>query len=383
MSSIDPRLTALSAGPGAGKTTKIIRDSYGWPVRSAVVAYTRDAAEELRSRQVKLDGKTYRLQCEAATVHSLCWPHAREVSGLKAAMGGRVTQVYKQRRMANTGDAAFKDWIRTAPGKFPRNKIWEDLLAWTPEQGPAPEWIWGDKLPPTSGYNVSLARWLDKGAPLTSTPLDFLAIDEAQDVSALELAAALALVGPEGKILAVGDPGQAIFHEFKGGRSKDLPTAWRIAGEKVLLHQGFRCGEPLASSAAAVLRPYYDLPAEAFAAVDPTTITTWRGCRPNSGMVLGNSRQTVATQAKKWGLRDFPVTPAARSGEAWELSLSTVHAAKGCEADDVYLIPWSRDAMSRLRAKEPAALKLLYVSMTRAKKRLHMPIELQAEIPRY
>ena len=377
----DSRVEVLVGPPGSGKTTKLIVDSYSWPLRSAVVAYTRDAAAELRTRQVELDGSTYRLQCEADTIHALTWPHVRVVAGM-GRMGQTTALTFKQRKIRDTvADPALKEWTRTAPGRKKQDARLAQLLAWTPDQGPPPDWIWQEKIAPEASYSVALARWLAKGGKLTCKPLEFLAVDEAQDVAALELAAALALVGTKGKVLAVGDPGQAIFQESKGGRPGDLPPAWKLSSDHQLLRQGFRCGDPLASAASAVLAPYYKIPPDAFMAPHRTEIKLWRGQRPAQGMVLGNSRQTVATQAKKWGLRNFSVTPATRSGDEGELSVSTIHAAKGCEADDVFLIPWSRDAMTRLKKKEPGAIKLLYVAMTRARRTLHLPMELMLEIP--
>ena len=63
--------------------------------------------------------------------------------------------------------------------------------------------------------------------------------------------------------------------------------------------------------------------------------------------------------------------------------MCTGHAAKGAEADDVFLLPWSRPGFEKFRRKEPAALRLMYVMLTRAKKRLYIPGHLLAHLKAY
>jgi len=87
---------------------------------------------------------------------------------------------------------------------------------------------------------------------------------------------------------------------------------------------------------------------------------------------LGHSRAYVSKAFTLWHLTDVPVTP----GVMAPLRMSGIHMAKGTEADDVYLLEWSGKHMAALRRKEGWALRLLYVAMTRARRRLHMPLSL-------
>ena len=64
-----------------------------------------------------------------------------------------------------------------------------------------------------------------------------------------------------------------------------------------------------------------------------------------------------------------------------ELVLSTGHAAKGAEADDVYILPWSRTAISRFERRDPETVRLLYVMLTRAKRRVFLPRTIKARLP--
>jgi hypothetical protein len=292
---------------------------------------------------------------------------------------------YKRRKIRDTTDLALSDWVRSAPGNSPQNVLEQELLGWYPELGPAPEWLWTDPVPRGMSHSVALARWLDKGAPMNENEglkeLEFLAIDEAQDVSALELAAALKLVSHSGTALAVGDPGQAIFQGHKGGEESELPPAWVWASESDILEKGYRCGYPVADAAAEVLRPYFEIPPEAFRAAHETTIHLWdpETHRPMTGLVLGHSRLKVEETAKRWDLTNFSVTPA--TTQEGGLNLSTIHAAKGTQAEDVYLLPWSAKMMNKLRDDAPGCIKLLYVAMTRASRRLFLPMEMRLWLP--
>ena len=87
----------------------------------------------------------------------------------------------------------------------------------------------------------------------------------------------------------------------------------------------------------------------------------------------------VAKHFSRWDLRDRAVVPHISEADK-EVVICTGHAAKGGEADDVYLLPWSQKAMARLDRLEPGALRLLYVMLTRARRRLYIPRNLKGRI---
>lgn len=357
-----PRLTALDGPPGAGKTTMLVRDFKDWPMPCAVITYSKDAADILARRGIP--------RGECGTVYALSWPHVRAATGLQATRRKRQVS-YRERNIEHRGDDALVDYVADAPSKKPPPPELEELHAWHPELGEPPSWIWDDPDSKTA-HAVGLARWLAKGAPLAHEGYKYLALDEAQDFSALELSAALALLAPDGQALAVGDPGQAIFLGSKGWPESELPPAWEWADERKVLEQGYRMGLPATRVAANILQPFYWRPPEMFSADHGTEVLPWDGSPPQRGLVLSLSRYGVDKFIQRHDLSRIGVVP----GQMGELGVMTIHGAKGHEADDVYVLPWGRERMEDLRNGEPGLLKVLYTAVTRARFRLHLSMDL-------
>ena len=372
-------LIAIDGPPGSGKTTKIIHDAAVWPEASAVVTYTNDATNTVLSRAPGI---------RAGTIYSLSWPFVRRYTSGPMRRNRKADSGYSKRRITSLVDPALMQYQAEAPSRTER-KQWgpyaemaPKLHAWGgPDRGELPFPL--EPLSPRRQltYPLPIARWLADGAPVPDEDrLDVIAIDEAQDVSALELAAAMALLKPGGVAYAYGDPGQAIFAEAKGIAGAHLPPVWEWADERQLLDGGYRVGDPVASAASRVLRSWYDRPADTFAADHTTEIIDWEPTFPPvRGLVLGYSRHMVAKHFSRWDLRDRAVVPHISEADK-EVVICTGHAAKGGEADDVYLLPWSQKAMARLDRLEPGALRLLYVMLTRARRRLYIPRNLKGRI---
>ena len=369
---IDNRLTAIDGPPGVGKTTTIIRDSKDFPANSCILTYTNVAADEIKKRAPHLS---------AGTIYSLSWNYAKQFS--KGATKKFQAQAsWSKRHIHHLLDPALMHYEATAPSK--QTKRLEDNLAsrvhaW--KSGPCP--IDLTKVEAKAGlrFLLPIARWVEAGCPLyNQKPYDLMIIDEAQDMSYLEMRAALGMLSPTGIAFAYGDPGQAIFARGKGLTGSSLPPAWEIASKQEILEGGWRIGDPAASLAATALRSYYDRPATTFAADHMTEVLTWEpDQRPMRGMVLGYSRSNVAKYFRQWGVTRGAVVPAVGKADK-ELVICTGHAAKGAEATDVYLLPWSRQGVQKLEQRNPEAVRLLYVMLTRAKKRLYLPRALRARI---
>ena len=370
------RVVAIDGAPGVGKTTTILREAESWPEDSAVVTYTRDAAGVIRQRAP---------QVQAGTVYSLTWPYVKPFAkgGITGFSAGKN---YQQRRINHLMDPALLQYEKDAPSKQPKRldaELAVRLHAWD-----------GTLLPPfdlgsarASGelrYLLPLARWVEAGCPVPEEDkLSVIAIDEAQDMGALEITAALGLLREGGKAYAYGDPGQAIFSQSKGVGEASLAPAFEGAESLSVMQGGYRVGDPVASLAASVLRAFYERPASAFKAEHRTIIIPWSPEeKPRKGLVLGYSRNIVSRYFESWNAIRTAVTPSvAKAGN--ELVMCTGHAAKGAEADDVFLLPWSRPGFEKFRRKEPSALRLMYVMLTRAKRRLYVPGHLLAHLKAY
>ena len=366
-------LTTYSAGAGVGKTHRVLQWS-----PDIIVTYTRAAAAEARSRLANpREGQT------AGTIYALAWPHQKTMRSANRVSG--VPLAYNQRHIRNGFDPALYSYSKNAPSKKPRtesDRLARLLHAWDGSGDPPFDLA---EAKPTGAltYVLPLARWVAEGCPRDPdvAPPGSLAVDEAQDVSALELAACIGLA-PGAGVRAYGDPGQSLYAEAKGLTGSELPAAWTSAAQVETLVGGWRCGNPVASRAAKVLAPYWDHAPKDFAAHHSTELRLWFPDRPpsGSGLVLAHGRDYAVKYARQWGLRNFPVVPADFTNTSRDLIVCTAHAAKGAEADNVYLLPWSFAAMGQLQAKNSQRLRLLYVAMTRARRTLHVPPALYGEM---
>lgn len=369
-----PQVVAVDGPPGTGKTRTIVETAAGWTGKTAVVTYTNDAAGVLHRRAPQL---------QAGTVYSLTWPYVKpfiQGSQVNTATGG---QAYSTRRIHHLFDPALLQYVDDAPSNKPvtrQDTLAKQLHSWA---GGLPPFKLEHEVPKGAlKFLLPLARWIEAGSPIPeSEQLDEIAIDEAQDMSWVELRAAIALVKPSGLVTAYGDPGQSIFATAKGVLGGALPPLWTRADEQVVMNTGYRVGDPTATVAARVLHSYYDRPAHTFRAKHKTELLAWDSqSRPMRGLVLGYSRRGVAKAFRNWGLARTGIVPNVAAANK-ELVLSTGHAAKGAEADDVYILPWSRVAIGRFERRDPETIRLLYVMLTRAKRRVFLPRTIKARLP--
>ena len=372
------KLVAFDGPPGTGKTRKIVETASTWgKIRGAVITYTNDAAAIIKQRAPDIP---------SGTIYSLTWPYVREYLKGTRPNTARSRQTYSTRRIHHIFDPALEQYSQDAPSNKAPNRLDElakRLHAWSSLENGPPFNL--DKENPMGQlkYLLPIARWLEDGAPMPDAErFDLLMIDESQDMSWVELRAALALVKPGGTVRAFGDPGQAIFGTAKGILGNALPPVWIRADNHMVLDKGYRVGDPVARTAAGVLRTYYNRPASSFKADHTTQLLAWDfASAPLRGLVLGYARRGVAKACRDWGLTQTGIVPKVAQADR-ELVLSTGHAAKGAEADDVYLLPWSRIAMQRLETNDPATIRLLYVMLTRARRRVFLPRTLKARIQR-
>lgn len=365
-------IRAFDGPPGTGKTRRIVQYAEHDHGQMAVVTYTKDAAAIVRQRAPNV---------VSGTIYSLTWDYVKPfVDGRTNAI--RSARSYTQRKIHHILDPALEQYRLDAPSLRAPNRLDEQsrrLHGW--RDGPAPFDLKMETATAQLKFALPMARWLESGAPMPrSRKYDFIMIDESQDISWLELRATAALLNPGGEIWAFGDPGQAIFGSSKGMVGHALPPVWQCATSHTVLDTGYRVGDPVASMAANVLRSWYDRPASTFMAPHVTSVLPWEPTQPpRAGLVLGYSRNTVYKAFIRWGMNATGIVPKVAQADR-EMVLSTGHAAKGAEADDVYLLPWSRQAMNKLEGKDPATLRLLYVMLTRARKRLHLPPVLKARL---
>lgn len=360
--------TIYDGPPGSGKTTRIVQGAPSLPGRTAICTFTREAARTVTARAPSLT---------AGTIYSLTWGLVRRFAGKKLRLY-KAAAPWQERTISGEFDAALGHYTRTARSLQPltdADTAAELLHSWD-GAGPPPFDLEAAPYGKSLSFLLPMARWLAAGRPgLTEGHrYDNVIVDEAQDMSTLEIAIACSLVAPGGQFICYGDPGQALYMAGKGSGEAVLPPAWTLPGARhELLTGGYRVGEPLASTASRVLRPIWDRPADSFAAPHRTEILPWWGdghgpFAPGS-LILGYSRANCQRFIADWGLKGVALVPSVgRTG----LTVCTGHAAKGAQADDVYLLPWGPRALERLDEREPSTLRLLYTMLTRARARVYV-----------
>lgn len=369
------RLVAIDGPPGVGKTTRILERAAAGELE-AVVTFGNAAADVVTSRAPEV---------RAGTIFSLAWQAGAGLTTRRGYSNHKTSAPHLDRALWGSGDSAADRYAAEAPSRkqLPqRLQVKLDALQAWDGSGEPPVDL-DDKEcvgHPKMKYEWGLGRWHRAGCPWKDSFEGFgsIALDEAQDFSALQLSSALALLRPGGVAWAYGDPGQAIGVALEPGQ---LPAVWERADEKQLLSGGHRVGFPAAGLAAAALDPYWSRPAETFAAPHETVVLPWDTLhRPERGLVMGYARTRVIKAFREWGLRETWVVPN-RADPQSELILSTIHAAKGAQADDVYVLP-NKSLCDRLLRRDPGALRVIYVAMTRAKRRLFLPTSIRALLPK-
>ena len=371
-------VTAIDGPPGSGKTRAIVETAAGWTDKCAVLTYTNDASAIIQKRAPWL---------QSGTIYSLTWPYVKEFVKNKRIQTSVGNKSYSSRRIHHLFDPALYQYVEDAPSNkrvTRQDELARRLHAWS--NGEPPFNLAHEGAKGALKFLLPLARWVEAGCPMPEkNKFKQIAIDEAQDMSWVELRAAHGMVKDSGVVTAYGDPGQSIFGAAKGMVGGGLPPIWLMANEKIGMDKGYRVGDPVATVASRVLQSYYDRPASTFRAEHSTELLAWDNAnsgssRPMRGLVLGYSRRGVVKAFRNWGLARTGIVPNVATADK-ELVLSTGHAAKGAEADDVYLLPWSRTAMARFERREPEAVRLLYVMLTRAKKRIFIPRSMKARLP--
>lgn len=367
--------------PGSGKTTQICEEAPLLPGRTAICVYTREAAATVLLRAPTLT---------AGTIYNLTWSMVKASGaghGYRAVVKAAAT--HTKRPVRNDFDMALQEYVRLAPSSKTAQEADAHariLHAWDGTGSPPipPEQIARGSA---TQYLLPLIRWFVAGRPGIAEHggFDTVIVDEAQDMGAFEMACALTLVSPGGTLRCYGDPGQALYMEAKGAADSVLPAAWQLGGDahRRLLTGGHRCGDPLATIASRLLRPIWNRPAASFAAPHRTEVLEWMphshpvGMRKGS-LVLSYSRKNAEEYISNQGLQDVALVPSLRS--KGRFTVCTGHAAKGAQAEDVYVLPWSKRALRRLDEQEPGAVRLLYTMLTRAKSRVFLPYTLLSRL---
>jgi DNA helicase-2/ATP-dependent DNA helicase PcrA len=233
--------------------------------------------------------------------------------------------------------------------------------------------------------------WLKTGGQQTPAgalrPHQAMVVDEAQDLSAIELAALGRALAPAGALTVCGDPMQQIDADARfAGWDETLRVLVDRPFTRIELRTSYRCTAEIAAYAAAVLGPLAppELPGAARSGVPvvrdevaddgelvarlaprlaalreraPTTAVAVICRKPATALRL-HRLLPPALHARLALSGDLTITPG--------LQVTTVAQAKGMELD-VVVVP---DADAATYPDDPAARRTLYVACTRARDEL-------------
>lgn len=422
----------VRAGPGAGKTRVLVQRAVSLieeglaPEAMLLVTFTRKAAAEMAQRLVELSPAAARL--EVGTFHSLglkvisqaqdseplvldedqrlglIRPLAKR-AGLSAAEAGLALSRAKQ-ELGSPADpmlagllADYQQALEDAGALDLDDLVRRAALLLAQNQGLAAEW--GGRFA-------------------------HILVDEYQDVNPVQVALLKALCGPQGRVMAIGDPDQAIYG-FRGARrelfarfGRDFPGAvqlglefnYRNAGPILAAAQGLLSVEPdpgrhdltslagpgpmVVSCALANAQAEAQWVAERLVkllgGLDSRQVEAGQdgGAGPGYGAgevaVLYRLHAQAPPLVEALQRAGVPMQVAAQEPlaetdpldfKAQRVSLLSLHAAKGLEFSVVFIVGLEERLLPfQPPGKEPAEeaeeRRLLYVGMTRAKERLFL-----------
>jgi len=241
----DQRLLVL-AGPGTGKTHTLLArvrhlvESGANPAEILVLTFTRRAAQELKDRlgddspahgdsaSAIADVSSVR----ADTLHSLGHDHWTEAYGEKPVLLSEeaAMQLYAEVNPELTGNKLKLSWQQLT---LDRERMRLRLLSMVdaPEEGGdfAARYAKQKASWNLADYTDLLEFLLEKiETGIFASPFKHILVDEAQDLSPLQLAVIRGLAAGKTTFFAIGDPNQSIYG-FRGAVSdvaKELQTFW-------------------------------------------------------------------------------------------------------------------------------------------------------------
>lgn len=332
----------VQAGAGSGKSrvmayraAHLVKTGTA-PDNIVLVTFTRKAAEELSGR---LQSRGMRQPPLCTTVHALAWKmHRLELASeevlldictqLASPMGPHETLLQVQ-RVRESG-----------PGTHPHGELAKAYAEALHKQG--------------------LYDFSDLLMLRPTRKFQHVLVDEAQDLTALQLQFLLNCLKPGGCLYLVGDERQRIY-SFRGSdaalaelprlRSLELPRNYRNAtrvvdGANRLFPPGaFAPPRYMRQEAGELqLRVFVDEAAE------HEWVSRWAaGSPPGSRMVLGRTQDSVG------GLK------------AANLPAMTIHEAKGLEWDEVLVLGCEEGLLPHGAGDVDEELRILYVAMTRGR----------------
>lgn len=230
----------IEAVAGSGKTTTIVEGINRVPSHQSAIflAFNKSIAEELKSRGVN-----------ARTFHSLCASAAMRAQNANTVSGDKSFQLLRTARSQMTGERVFTEEEVNNYGSFVTRLVGLGKQVGVGCLVPDTQQVWYDIIDhhdlELEKEGTSITRAMEIASELLtisnhSDMIDFddmlyipvlkglslpkfffVFVDEAQDTNAIQRAILRKIMGPKSRLVAVGDPAQAIYG-FRGADSNSL-----------------------------------------------------------------------------------------------------------------------------------------------------------------
>jgi DNA helicase-2/ATP-dependent DNA helicase PcrA len=358
----------VHAGAGTGKT-RTLAERAAWLLRQGVRAsdlmvctFTRAAAQELSSRIGTLLGDASTLPY-CGTIHALALQLLGGTAGL-AARGARLLsdEQYQTEALA-LAQMAPPSLAHLNPAELLGHVQRTQEERHGPADLQALAQAWTERL-------VNAGQWdfvLLLTATLAEAPrrrFRHLLVDEAQDLSALQLEWLLHHRAPGASLYLVGDENQSLY-AFRGSRPGLLTEHVQAGATLYRIDENFRCARSVLEHANHVI---------AFNA-NPLA-GALRAARDEPGWVQVRAFEHTRdeAQAAARALTDHPShVVLVRTRELFEpfaafgLRVHTIHEAKGLEWDQVWVAGLELGVLPHVLGERAEERRLCYVAMTRAR----------------
>jgi len=359
-------LIVVSACPGSGKTrvlTERVQDLLRAgvpPAEILVCTFTRSAAAELKDRLGRNVRTTEGLAI--GTLHGHAW---RLTGGRSAHAGKNLMSEDDLPWVAQ----ALREGIPALEGLSDRELVRQAELSRERMDNPELGELFSSVLAKASLLDFSAILESLKGK--VRKRYRHVLVDEAQDLSALQLDLVQELTHPKtGSLFLCGDDDQSLYG-FRGTQAGVLAHLAQAPTCKHLsLSMNYRSAAVVVAHANAVIRnnknrlpleinPHRKEAGEVTARVFQTQELELQVCHDwflgcENGVVLGRTREVLE--------------PFAKSG----LATATIHESKGREWKSVWLTGLELGRLPHVLGNKEEERRLMYVGMTRARDRLFM-----------
>jgi len=366
----EPRIV-VHAGAGTGKTTTLV-ERIAWLLRRGVqprdllvCTFTRNAAEEM-TRRVQSIYRTELPYC--ATIHAL----ALKLLGGTQELARRGVQLLSDEEYlleaARMAEYAPESLEHLSPAELLLQvQRAHEEQSYSPDLAELAE-RWDERL-------RGIGRW-DFGMLLTETLREpprrrfrHLLVDEAQDLSALQLNWLAHHQASGASLYLVGDENQSLY-SFRGSLPGVLADQVAAGAKLYSITENFRCARSVLEHANNVIAFNSNPLAQPLAAT-----------RTEQGLVEVRAFENVAeeVEAARQALHTNPShVVLVRTRELTEpfrncgLNARTIHESKGLEWDHVWVAAMELGVLPHVLGSRAEERRLCYVAMTRARQTLTM-----------